>query len=410
MSKFKDKVQSVLGRFKMRGAQEEQERLDNPEEYNVGHYKWYKNPWVRLGIIAAVIVIAIFTVKYVYDHHTYDQYRVVSSSDKSDSSVTQYLAMNGNLLRYTGDGASLSSASDKTLWSDNFQMSSPVVASFGKAAAIYDKNGTQVEIYDNGGKIGAFQTDYPILKASVSAQGAVAVILENGDNTLINYYAADGSVIASSSTNMSSLGYPTDLSVSEDGLSMAVSYLVPDQDTISSYLAFYNFGDAGKNKEDNLVDGFRYAGILVPKIQYLDKQTLVAYREDGFSVYKGQQSPREVEKITFDDEIVSSFGDGSHLGFVFANSESNHPFRMQIYNMSGKLQMEENCDIIYDEVKISDNQIILNNATQISVFSMQGVEKFTGNIEEGSISEVLKTGMNRYTVACSGKVITIKLK
>lgn len=412
MDKFKEKVQSILQKFKIREHREEREPVRDLDEYKNRLELSRKKSYIRIGIIAAAIVLGAFLIKFLVEHHKYSGYAVTETSEKLDSSVTQYLDLNGKMLRFSGDGASLASAADTAIWSDSYQMSVPAAVSFGTVAAVYDQKGTQVAVYDEDGKLGSFQTEFPIMKASVSGQGGVALILEDSDNTLINYYSAQGSLIASSSSNMRNPGYPVDLSVSEDGLYMAVSYLIPDGDTISSYLAFYNFGSAGKNKEDNLVDGFRFAGVLVPKVQYLDNDTLIAYREDGFSVYKGKQKPKETKSVTFEDEIVSSFSDGSNLGFVFANDRKNseQPFRMEVYNDSGRRRMTADFDVVYDKIKFSGSQIIMNNATQISIFSMKGVEKFTGNIQEGNIFEVLKTGMNRYTIAYNGGVITFKLK
>lgn len=409
MSKFRESVQNILDKFKMREDGENLKAAVPAERYRLGFLRGKYGFHIRIGLIAAVILIGTILIKYLVDHHEYKSYSVVSTGKMIDSSVTQYLELNGKMLRYSGDGATLSSAADRVLWSDSFQMTAPMVTSFGSTAAIYDQQGTQIAVYNEKGKLGSFRTEYPVIKASVSARGAVAAILEESDNMLINYYTTSGSLIASSVTNMKNPGYPIDLSVSQDGISVAVSYLVPDGDTISSYLAFYNFGDEGKNKEDNLVEGFRFGGVLIPKVRYLDKNTLVAYREDGFTVYKGS-TPKEKESVTFEEEIVSSFGDGEQMGFVFNNNNSDHPFRMEVYNASGKRQMETEFDIVYDEIKLSGGQIIMNNATQVSVYSMKGIEKYTGNIEEGNIFEVLKTGMNRYTIAYNGGVITIKLK
>lgn len=409
MNKFKECVQRVLNKFKMRDYKEEQPIRDM-EAYKEKVLRVRHVTYLRLLILVAVVVGGAFFVKYLVEHHSYSRYVVEETSKKTDSSATQYLEMRGKLLRYSGDGASLSSAADSTIWNDAYQMTSPALDTFDTTIVIYDQEGTQIQIYNDKEKLGAFQTEYPILKASVCKNGSVAVLLDDSENTLMNYYTSAGSLIASSSTNMRNPGYPVDLAVSEDGMFVAVTYFVPDGDTISSYLAFYNFGEEGKNKEDNLVNGFRYEGTLIPKVEYVDEQTLIAYREDGFTIYKGKSKPEEVKTVTFEQEIVSSFSDGEHLGFVFSNKSGEHPFCMKIYGTNGSLQMEKEFDLIYDEIKISGNQIIMNNTSEVSIFSMKGIEKFTGHIEEGNIVEVVKTGMNRYLVAYNGGVISVRLK
>ncbi len=383
------------------------DKVNNIEEYKRKIVKQKKVRYLRVVLIVTVVLIAVLIVKIMFDKRSYDSYKVLEIDEQIDSSVLHYKELGDYVLRYSGDGVSLLNKSDRVVWNDSIQMTTPMIVSFDKIAAIYETKGTEVHIYGIDGKLGKINTEYPILKAGISGLGGVAVILENDENTLINYYSADGELIASSSTNMKNPGYPVDLSLSEDGLSMAVTYFVVDEDVISSYLAFYNFGEAGQNKEDNLMDGFRFDGILVPKVQYLDAKTLVAYREDGFTIYRGTNLIEEIKSVTFEDEIISSFSDGELFGFVFSGTD--HAFVMKVYNSSGNEQMDGGFDLVYDKIKISDNQIILYNANQLAVIGSNGVVRFSGNFEEGSILDVVKRGMNRYDVACTKGIVSIEL-
>lgn len=362
-----------------------------------------------VGLVVG-IVSAIVLGKYIIDHHTYDKYSVINQTKRIDTGASHFVEFDGKILHYSADGAALVTASEKQIWVDSYQMSQPMVDVSRSSAAIYDLKGTQIAVYNDKGKLGAFQTEYPIIKASISAKGSVAVILEKGETTLINYYSETGSMIASSSTNMKNPGYPVDLSVSKDGLSVTVSYFVADEDTISSYIAFYNFGEDGRKKDNNLIDGVRCAGILVPEIQYLDNNRVVAYTENGFKLYKVKAKAEEIKEVTFEQDIVSSFCDGEHIGFIFRGDTAKQSYVMKVYDISGNLKMETNVDFSYDDVKISGNKIVFNNATQMAVYSMKGIQKYVGTIEEGMIHEVVKIGSNKYTIAYNDGVMTIKLK
>ena len=100
--------------------------------------------------------------------------------------------------------------------------------------------------------------------------------------TWINYYAADGSTIAENQTRVDNPGYPLDMAVSPDGEIIAVSYLFVDNGDISSRIIFYNFGDEGQNKTDNIVAEFTYKNTVVPQLIYLTNQSAVAIRDDGY--------------------------------------------------------------------------------------------------------------------------------
>lgn len=395
-------------------AEQLMEAMKEPtNEIELYKYRVKKEKIIRglmvVGVAVGVLLIVLLA-RYAVEHHVYDSYSVLDVSEKENTGAMHFVEFKGDVLHYSADGVTLATETESIIWTDSFQMSQPMMEMHESVIIIYDRKGTLIRVYNEDGRLGAFQTDYPIIRADVSAEGEVAVILENGDTTHLNYYTETGNLIASGTSNMRNPGYPVDLAVSKDGLSVVVSYFVPDEDTIGSYIAFYNFGDAGKNKEDHLIGGVRCAGVLVPDVEYLDNDRLIAYSEEGFKIYKVKNEPEEIKEVIFEKSIVSAFSDGKHIGFVFRNEEGEEPFLMKLYDSNGNEKMETKIRILYDEIKISGDRIIMNNATQLAVYSMKGTEKFFGNIEEGNIHEVIKVGGNKYQVAYNSGIITIKLK
>jgi hypothetical protein len=82
---------------------------------------------------------------------------------------------------------------------------------------------------------------------------------------------------------------------------------------------------------------------------------------------------------------------------------------MKIYSINGALLTTTYVDVIYDTVKVCDDQVLFSNSTELSVFSLNGIERFTGVLDEGDISYVLKIGWNRYLIVTDTKTETIKL-
>lgn len=383
-------------------------KINDLEEYKKKTIRKKRKRYLTIAAITLIVLIGFLIGRTIVNQMTYDSYRVLDVNEQIDSSVLKYKELGDYVLRYSGDGVSLIDRSDDVLWNDSIQMNSPIVVDFNETAAIYETKGTEIHVYDLEGKLGIIKTDYPILKAGMSSRGGVAVILENEENTLINYYSAGGSLVASCSGNMRDPGYPVDLSLSEDGMFMAVSYLVADGSEISSYLALYNFGDVGKNKEDNLLDGVRFEGTIVPKVEYLDEKTLLVYEENGFCLYKCGTMLEEIKSVTFEKDIISSFSDRELFGFVFLGSD-DQAFEMKAYNTSGNVQMESSFDLPYDNIKISNEQIILYNTNQFAIIASNGIVRYSGNFEEGNILDIVKKGTNRYSVACNKGIVDIKL-
>ena len=317
--------------------------------------------------------------------------------------------MEGKILRYSPDGVSLVNNQLETLWNVTYSMENPVADVNDGWAVIADRDGTNMEILNKDGITGSVTTSYTIVKARVSSQGLVAAILDNGDETWINFYGSDGTLIAENQTTMTDPGYPLDVAISDNGLIMMVTYQFVDGGDTTSYVAFYNFGDVGQTEDDRIVSGYEYEGTVIPQIVYFDGTQSLAVRDNGLSFYKGKQIPKEEENIKIEKEIVSTFNDDETIGLVFKNDDKDKQYTMEVYNTTGKLKLKKNFNIPYTTVKISDGDIIMYNSSQICVMGDNGKEKYMGSID-GTVNDFFKIGWNKYLLVLDTGVHVVKLK
>ena len=390
---------------KAQGVSEE-EYADN-YELRLSRHK--RNIVKKTVITVVAIAAAVTAVGFYIEKRSYHNYKVVQSSEQEDVVSTSYIEMDGDILRYSPDGVSLVSDKMSTLWSETYQMQNPVADVNGTRAVIADKDGTTLEIYDKSGKTGSVTTSYSIIKARVSKSGLVAAILDGGDDTWIDFYSTDGSLIAENQTKIDDPGYPLDIAVSEDGVVMMVTYQFVDGSDTTSYVAFYNFGDVGQNEDDRIVSGYKYEGVVVPQIQYLSNNRSIALKDNGFTIYQGSQIPKEVKTIETDKEIVSTFYDDDMVGLVFKNDSKDKQYIMEVYNTADvKLKFKEDFTIPYTTIKLSGGNILMYNSSQMCVMNSRGVQKYLGSVD-GTIKDFFKIGMNRYLLVLDSGVDVIKL-
>lgn len=390
---------------KAQGVSEE-EYADN-YELRLSRHK--RNIVKKTVITVVAIAAAVTAVGFYIEKRSYHNYKVVQSSEQEDVVSTSYIEMDGDILRYSPDGVSLVSDKMSTLWSETYQMQNPVADVNGTRAVIADKDGTTLEIYDKSGKTGSVTTSYSIIKARVSKSGLVAAILDGGDDTWIDFYSTDGSLIAENQTKIDDPGYPLDIAVSEDGVVMMVTYQFVDGSDTTSYVAFYNFGDVGQNEDDRIVSGYKYEGVVVPQIQYLSNNRSIALKDNGFTIYQGSQIPKEVKTIETDKEIVSTFYDDDMVGLVLKNDSKDKQYIMEVYNTAdGKLKFKEDFNIPYTTIKLSGGNILMYNSSQMCVMNSRGVQKYLGSVD-GTIKDFFKIGMNRYLLVLDSGVDVIKL-
>lgn len=377
-------------------------------DYNKKRSRHKRNAVKRTIITAVAVVAAIAAVGFYMEKRSYHNYKIVQSSEQEDVISTSYVEMDGDILRYSPDGVSLVSDKMNTLWSETYQMQNPMADVNGTRAVIADKDGTELEIYDKSGKTGSVTTSYSIIKARVSKSGMVAAILDGGDDTWIDFYSTDGSLIAENQTKVDDPGYPLDVAVSDDGVVMMVTYQFVEGSDTTSYVAFYNFGDVGQNEDDRIVSGYKYEGVVVPQIQYLDNNQSVALKDNGFTLYQGSQIPKEVKTVKVDQEIVSTFFDNDMIGLVFKNDSKDKQYTMEVYTTDGKLKFQQDFNIPYTTIKLSGGNILMYNSSQMCVMNSRGVQKYMGSVD-GTIKDFFKIGWNRYLLVLDSGVDVIKL-
>lgn len=366
--------------------------------------------FVRIIIIIALLIIGGIVFFVSYANRVYDEYDVISSAGRADSIATQYEEFAGNILKYSKDGASYVALDNSILWNQTYEMQEPIIDICEEYLAIGDEKGNKIYIFNTEGLQGEIDTLLPIWQIEISNQGMVVAVLEDDDINWINYYDKEGTLIADSKTTMENSGYPLDISISNDGVKLAVSYLYVNNGSIKSNVAFYNFGSVGQNEIDNLVSGYEYQGTVIPTVKFLSSNVAVAFGDDKVTIYEGKQKPSLINEIPLEEEVKSIFWGEQYFGFVFNNSGTEEKYRMCIYNLDGKLVLDKYFDMEYETIKIVKNEIILFSETECMIYNIKGVEKFHKTFEMGILNIIPKDGFRKYIIINSSNIEEIKLK
>ena len=371
---------------------------------------WYYLKTIRPNktlLIFGALVIAAAAGIFIVLNHVDQNYDVLSTLENEDTQSSEYVQFGEDLLKYGNESVSLLSQSGDTLWNQTYDMSDPAASIQGDAAAIYDKRGTSMYVLKADGPVGPVATDFPIVKAEVTLSGAVAAILEDGEKTWVNYYASDGSLIVENQTRMENNGYPLDLAVSPNGEIIAVSYLLVESGEISSQVVFYNFGQTGQGQVDNVVAEFTYEDTVVPDLVYFSDSTCVAFRDDGFSVFQGEDTPEERQNTEISTQMISLFYNEEYFGIVTEGEEES--YCMTLYDPAGRERCSQEFDMEYQSISISGERIVLCDSAQIEMHDLGGKLKFQGDILEGAVRNLFQMSRNRYLLVSDEGIHMIRL-
>lgn len=360
-----------------------------------------------LLVIGIVLLTAVLATA-VNHFWKYSGYEVISTHAQEDTASFSYCNVDGTILRYGAEGATLYDRQNQELWGISYSMDSPVAVVNGDVFAIFDQAGTTIEVCSKSGQIGTISTSYPVLKAAVNPEGMVATIQESGSVTWIEYYSGDGTKIAEMRTALDDPGYPMDLCVSGDGTLLGVTYISYQDGVQTGSVDFYNFGSSGQNQMDNRVAEFTFSGRVLPEIDYMSDTVCVAFRDNGFTVYSGGMIPSQKADVAVDGDIVSVFHDDMYIGLVLSG-ESDNSFLLQLYNTSGRVVMQQELDFTYNTVDLVDGRISFYGARSLHVYTTSGVCKFSGDYAE-TVQELFAIGTYRYVAVTDKDMELIRLK
>lgn len=275
---------------------------------------------IRFLICAVVVLGAGFGLWFWFQHKTFTEYVITSSKEHSSTVDTQYEEYNGKLLKYSRDGISCIDSNGEALWSQTYNMTTPVVDICQSAVAVADHQGSKVYVFDAQGLRSEITTRLPIQQISISSQGVTALLLNDSNVSWIYLYDKEGNKLAESRCSLDETGQPLSISLSSDGAKLAVSYLQVKAGRADSCVVFYNFGSVGSNFVDKIVSSKVYEDTLIPKVKYLGSSVCAAVSDQGLIYYEGAEIPEEASSLLLDTEIQGVFFGSDRVGLVVDGS------------------------------------------------------------------------------------------
>ena len=365
---------------------------------------------LRTVLIIAAVLVGLFIAYTSYRNMIYTDYSIVKTLQYEDASGANFKRFNGNVLKYSRDGATAFNMENSMLFNQTYEMQNPMVDICGDYVALGDYKGTKIYIMNSSGIQGQIDTTLPVQRFSIAGNGNIAVVLEEDDITWVKLYNKEGETVASDRTTMKKSGFPLSMDISENGIMLNISYLYIDSGKISSSVAFYNFGSVGQNEIDNLVSGYNYDDETITYTQFMNQNTAFALGNKTFSIFKGDQRPERTFEVAVEDEIVSVFNNENYIGLVHKQTSDLEPYRIDVYNTNGDLILAKPFAIDYSDILFNKNLIIIYNANECVIYDTNGVEKYNGLFKNSIITMVPNGNISKYLFVSGSRTDEIQLK
>ncbi len=357
---------------------------------------------IKIILAIVVVVVLVLGVRGLIALGTYNSYEVVEETGVQNASMIDYINYQESLLKYSKDGAVYVDEKGEAVWNETFAMKMPKADACGEYVAIADLNGNDVYVFDTEGKVSSTTLPYKVCDVAVAGQGTFAVILESEKENFINLYDKNGEQISEIQTTIDQSGYPMDIDLSEDGEKLFSTYLNIDGVEVKNSLAAYNFGPVGQSENaDRMMGGYQLEETIVPKVEFLDNNTICAFGDNQFIIYSMKEKPTEKAKITFEQEIRSVIYNETYIGVVIPNEsdkEEKAPYVLELYNTNGRKVMTKDIDFDYKKVRLSKDEIVFTGGSECRIYTIKGGLKFTYTFSK-NVVDLIPTGYSKRYIA-----------
>jgi len=382
---------------------------DHPETEAMEEAKRQKRKrWKKTGIIAGSIVAVSIGIYLLINLQTYTSVRTVDTYPVSGAASNEYKQFADGVLKYSRDGISYLDQKGSEVWNQPYQIQNPVVDVNETSGAVADKGGNAILVFNEEGLRGEIETDLPIERISVSEQGIVSVILIDESSSQILCYDAAGNILVEHKTSVNGTGYPMDAALSPDGEILQVLYLYTQDGTITSRVAYYNFGQEGESETDHQVTEQEYKDVVMADGFFMNQSVSAAVGDNMLTVFRGKSVPEEAVKVEIDKEIKSVFHSQKYIGMILKN-EGKEGYELRLYNDRGQMAMSEDFSGDYSNVKICGSQVIMYDGKNCSIFTRGGIQKFEGEMNSNILEIFPVAGVNKYIVMNENGMEVVRL-
>lgn len=381
------------------------EKLD--EKIRQHRKKVFRRTFEAVVIIGLLLVV----VNLIYSIRTYNDYEVKSTIERESTNVTQFAEFLDYILEYSNDGIQCIAKDGTLVWNQAFEMVTPMVEILEDYLVIYDKGGTKIYILSENGLQKEIETAAAVQTVTLAKQGTIAVLMKEDNEAQIKLFDKKGKELANGRFYDDKGSFPIDIALSWDGKKLAVSMIDVTEKKVGTSIIFYNFGSVGQSEIDNVVGTYHFDGAIIPEIDYLSENRMLALGSNKIIVFEGNQKPEIAKEIEISEKVQSYFHNEKYIGMLYDDPEKENSWHIKVMDMKGKTIMENDTDIAYENVEfLSNGEICITNKTECELFTVYGIKKFIYTFDKELYKIIADDGGQNYTFIFKGTTEEVRLK
>ena len=252
----------------------------------------------------------------------------------------------------------------KVKWTNQIQVSNPILKVNGTYILIMEKGGTRVYLFNGKKQVYVTDTTEKILTGNLSSQGDCAIVTEK------KYYKGAVVVLNTSGQEIFARSFGTSSIISaaiSDSRRLCVSLLTVEE-TANSKIMFL---DLDKTKEDVVVE---YKDSIVFDLEF-SNTNLYAYADDKLIALSNKG--KQMWNFSYNQKTLNKYCDDNH-NVRLLMFDNNNNAELSVISASGKEKQKIKTDMIPDFCDIQDGYVLYNGGRSlyVSKLNQEAVAKY----------------------------------
>jgi hypothetical protein len=356
-------------------------------------------------IIFMGMVIVGNYILFTYRFHSYT--RTSSIYVHNGTEISNYEIFGRGIIRFNREGVVFLNNRNQEQWVWPSQFNNPTFIASDQSFAIIDRGGNGIQVFNEGGLIGEFETSFPIERATLSNQGIVSAVLKGNNEPMIMTFDVVGNILVEMQAPLATMGYPTALALSRDGMTLAVGYLSVNGGRIRSNIIHYNFANVS-GSYDFVVGYEELDDRIIVELYFTSEGLTVAITDTSFVIFEEIESLSIREHVFIEEGIVGVFYTNEYIGYLLLDKE-RVGYELRLYNLYSEVVMTREFIGEYSNIRKIGNDIIMFDGFGLCIISRQGVIRFQGNLEVNPALVMPAFGVNRFYVMSESDLRIITL-
>ena len=375
--------------------------------------------WVLVGVIVAIVVIGIYFLVTNLLGISITGNGVVLQEDREIISLNikdnNYIGLNEKqIVKINRDGITAYDLEGYEIWSDTLSANNYIVKQREPYIAVGTKEGNQISLFNDKGKVTDIICENPIIYYSVNETGGIALIQRLDGGHMVAAYNENGQYLGGMVSYTKMEGYPTTVELSPNNEVLIATYIKSDEPVVTSSIRAIDMNKNSGAEGQGVKYGITEKENFIYEVEFIKDNVWVSIGDKNMTWYDlaGNEIAKKYNITSIYKPYItkrSNYGNG-FLPIVSSENATKSIIRrkdtLTYWNAQGEIDFEMELENATDYLYIDTRGVVVGSENLFVGYNKIGNQTFSYK-SSMDVSKVFYISENRKGIAVTKEGILL---